>query len=55
MSVSITELIWQAKTKQEVGNLRFVVFELSTIEYTVGYWLLHFLGLLLDVNRLLEN
>ena len=43
ISVSITELIWQAKTweksKQEVGNLRFVVFELIPIEYTVGYGL----------------
>jgi hypothetical protein len=32
MSVTITELIWQAETweksNQEVGNLRFVVFQL---------------------------
>ena len=44
----------EKKSKQEVGNLRFVVFELTPIEYTVGWILvmLHFLRLPLDVNCL---
>ena len=51
MSVSITELIWQAKTReksnQEVGNLRFVVFQLFAIPiYSVNG------VIMIDVNSL---
>jgi hypothetical protein len=57
MSVSITELIWQAKPEkkynQEVGNLRFVVFQLISYRiYSVYGVILHFLRLSLDVNSL---
>ena len=41
------------KSKQEVGNLRFVVFDLSPYQIHSGLWvILHFLRLPLDVNRL---
>jgi hypothetical protein len=57
MSVSITELIWQAKTweksNREVGNPRFVVFQLIVfLLYCVNWVILNLLRLPLDVNRL---
>ena len=59
MSVSITELIWQAKTweksNQSVGHLRVVVFQNLANRIHIEIWMrLHFLGLLLDVNCLLK-
>ena len=57
--MSITELIWQAKTweesNQEVGHLRFVVFQSLAYRIHIEIWMrLHFLGHPLDVNRLLK-
>ena len=51
MSVSITELIWQKKSNQEVGNLTFVVFQVIAYRiYSVYGVILHFLSL--DVKSL---
>ena len=57
MSVIITELIWQEKPEkkynQEVGNLRFVVFQVIAYPiYSVYGDRVHFLWLPLDVNSL---
>ena len=57
--VSITELIWQEKiwekSNQEVGHLRFVVFQSLAYRIHIEIWMrLHFLGLPLDVNCLLK-
>jgi hypothetical protein len=57
MSVSITELTWQSKTEeksnQEVGILRFVVFQLLVYRIHSVYGVkLHILRLPLDVNSL---
>ena len=57
MSVSRTELIWQVKTwetsNQEVGNLRFVVFQLSPHwRYRVILVMFHFPRLPLDANSI---
>jgi hypothetical protein len=57
MSVSITDLIWQAKngekTNQEVGNLMFVGFQVLAYPiYNLCGVILHFLRLSLDVNSL---
>jgi hypothetical protein len=52
MSVSITLLILQAKTREK-GNLRFVGFQVFAYPiYRVCGVILHFLKLPLDVNSL---
>ena len=59
MSVSITELVRQAKTWEksnlEVGHLTFVIFQSLAYRVHIEIWMsLHFLGLPLDVNHLLK-
>ena len=49
VSVNITELIWQAKTR---GKSRFVVHLFDIPIYGVNGVILHFLRLPLDVNSL---